>query len=231
MTRLRAIFLSIVLCFSVALASCQQDAIAGEAVVLAPEAQRPARESDGLKTALFAGGCFWGIEAIFSHVKGVRSAVSGYHGGTARGAKYSLVSSGLTDHAETVRVVYDPRQIRYDQLLRIFFSVGADPTLRNRQGPDVGPQYRTAIIPLSLEQERTARAYLAQMKRSGLWKRPIVARIEKYRRFYLAEAYHQDFAARHPRHRYIVRWDRPKIEALKRMFPQVYRARFLRDGE
>ena len=176
--------------------------------------------------AVLAGGCFWGIEAIFSHTRGVQSAVSGYHGGTAGQAKYSLVSSGVTDHAEAVRVVYDPSVIRYDQLLQILFSVGADPTLRNRQGPDRGAQYRAALVPLSSEQRTVARAYLRQMERSGVWDDPIVVPIENPRRFYEAEAYHQDFAEKNPDHGYIRRWDAPKVAALQRMFPRYFRASF-----
>jgi peptide-methionine (S)-S-oxide reductase len=194
----------------------------------APAARVVADEGPGLQTALFAGGCFWGIEAVFSHVRGVQSVVSGYHGGTVRAPGYEDVSSGRTGHAETVRVRYDPRVVRYDQLLRVFFSVGADPTLLNRQGPDVGTQYRSALIPLNEAQRRMAQAYLAQLGQSGLWQNPIVTRIEPYRTFYPAEAYHQDFAAENPLHGYIRRWDAPKIEALKRQFPQLYKSAFTR---
>ena len=194
----------------------------------APVAQVKAKES-GLKTAIFAGGCFWGVEAVFSHVKGVKSARSGYHGGTKRQADYKLVSSGVTDHVEAVKITYDPAQIRYDQLLRIFFSVVADPTLRNRQGPDRGAQYNAELVPLSAEQRRVARAYLAQMKASGVWDKPIVTGIVGAKSFYDAEDYHQNFALQNPRHGYIVRWDAPKVAALKEFYPAVYRASFLRD--
>ena len=210
-------------------AACQQPALAAESTVAAPKAKRQAREAEGLKTAIFAGGCFWGVEAVFSHVKGVRSAVSGYHGGTERQASYNLVSSGVTDHAEAVKVIYDPSVIRYDQLLRIFFSVVADPTQLNRQGPDTGTQYRSAIVPTSAEQNAVAKAYLAQLGAAKLWDRPIVTRIERAQGFYPAESYHQDFAAKNPRHAYIVRWDAPKVAALKRMYPGVYSASFRRD--
>lgn len=209
--------------------ACQQPAQAAEAVVAAPAAKRVAKEPAGLKTAVFAGGCFWGVEAVFSHTKGVTSAVSGYHGGTKRQASYKLVSSGVTDHAEAVRVTYDPKVIRYDQLLRIFFSVVADPTQLNRQGPDTGAHYRSALVPQSAEQAAVARAYLAQLKAAGLWDKPIVTRIEKAQTFYPAESYHQDFAAKNPRHGYIVRWDAPKVAALKRLYPGVYSASFKRD--
>ena len=210
-------------------AACQQPAHAGERVVRAPVAERKAAEGSGLKTAIFAGGCFWGVEAVFSHTKGVRSAVSGYHGGTERQADYKLVSAGLTNHVEAVRVVYDPKQIRYDQLLRIFFSVVADPTLKDRQGPDRGAHYNAEIIPLSDEQRTVATRYLAQMKASGLWNAPIVTSVVDARTFYAAEEYHQDFAAKNPRHGYIVRWDAPKVAALKSLYPSVYRAEFRRD--
>lgn len=209
-------------------ASCTGPA-AAENVVAAPAAKRQSAESSGLKTAIFAGGCFWGVEAVFSHTKGVTSAVSGYHGGTARSARYDVVSSGMTDHAEAVKVTYDPKRVRYDQLLQILFSVVADPTLKNRQGPDVGTQYRAAIVPTSAEQNAVAKAYLAQMKSSGVWKAPIVTGIERAQAFYPAETYHQDFAAKNPDHGYIRRWDAPKVAALKRLYPGFYRAGFQRD--
>lgn len=208
-------------------ASCTGPALAGS-VVAAPAAKRQATEG-GLRTAIFAGGCFWGVEAVFSHTKGVTSAVAGYHGGTARSAKYDLVSAGMTDHAEAVRVTYDPKIVRYDQLLRIFFSVIADPTLKNRQGPDVGPHYRAALVPLSAEQNAVAKAYLAQMKESGVWKAPIVTGIERAQAFYPAESYHQDFALKNPNHGYIRQWDAPKIAALQRLYPTHYRAAFQRN--
>jgi len=211
-------------------AACQQpvSAAPGEVSVLAPPARVEAREAPGSKTAIFAGGCFWGIEAIFSHVRGVTSAVSGFHGGKAATAHYDWVSSGNTGHAESVRVTYDPRQVRYDQLLQLFFSVGADPTLVNRQGPDVGTQYRSALVPLDSEQRRVATAYLDQLGRSGIWHAPIATRIEPYQRFYPAEDYHQDFAADNPNHGYIRRWDAPKVAALKRLFPSLYKPAFTR---
>ena len=209
-----------------AVGGCQQQAIAGEAPVAAPAPRRVASETPGLKTAIFAGGCFWGVEAVFSHMKGVTSAVSGYHGGTARSAKYDIVSSGVTDHAEAVKVTYDPRVVRYDQLLRVFFSVVADPTLKNRQGPDVGAHYRAALVPMSEEQRAVASAYLRQMAASGTWKMPIVTGIERAQAFYPAETYHQDFAQKNPRHPYITRWDAPKVRALKAMYPAHYKASF-----
>jgi len=209
------------------LAACQQPASA-ETALLAPAARIEAHEAPGLKTAIFAGGCFWGIEAVFSHLRGVKSAVTGYHGGSAATAQYERVSGGDTGHAESVKVTYDPSQIRYDQLLQVFFSVGADPTLVNRQGPDEGTQYRSALVPLSEDQRRVAAAYLRQLGASGLWHAPIATRIEPFKAFYRAEDYHQDFAAVNPNHGYILRWDAPKVAALKRLFPALYKAAFTR---
>ncbi len=204
--------------------ACTSPALA-ESVVATPAAKVVANEK-GLKTAIFAGGCFWGIEGVFSHLKGVTSAVSGYHGGAAATAKYDLIGSGDTGHAESVKVTYDPAVIRYDQLLQVFFAVGADPTQLNRQGPDRGTQYRTALVPVSAEQNKVAAAYLAQLKASGLWKKPIVARIERAQAFYPAEGYHQDFMSKNPNHGYIRAWDAPKVAGLKRLFPREYKAAF-----
>ena len=205
-------------------------ALALEEPVNAPAAKRIAREGAGLKTAIFAGGCFWGVEGVFSHVKGVKSAVSGFHGGSAATAKYNRIVQGGTAHAEAVRITYDPYVVRYDELLRIFFSVVADPTLKNRQGPDVGAHYRSALVPTSEEQRAVAEAYLAQMEASNVWSRPIVTKIENKRTFYRAEDDHQDFMAKNPTHGYIVRWDKPKVDALKVMFPRDFKASFLRDN-
>lgn len=199
-----------------------------ESAVLAPAAAVRAQEPAGKAVAIFAGGCFWGIEAVFSHLNGVKSAVSGYHGGTRASARYDIVSDGRTGHAEAVRVTYDPGVIRYDQLLRVFFSVGADPTQLNRQGPDAGTQYRSALVPLDAEQARVARAYLAQLGAARLWQGPIVTRIEPYRTFFPAEDHHQDFAATNPDHPYIRYWDAPKVAALRRLFPDLYKRAFTR---
>ncbi len=215
---------------SLALSACAGPAIAAEEPVNTPAATRIAKETKGLKTAIFAGGCFWGVEGVFSHVKGVTAAVSGFHGGSAATAQYDTITAGGTAHAESVKITYDPAVVRYDELLRIFFAVVADPTLKNRQGPDVGSHYRSALVPMNKEQVAVAQAYLAQLGKSGLWAKPIVTRIEPYKAFYPAEAYHQDFMAVNPRHGYIVRWDAPKVAALKAMFPNHYRASFLRDA-
>lgn len=209
-------------------ASCQQQALA-EGAVATPAAAVQAKEPAGRRTAVFAGGCFWGIESVFSHLNGVSSVVSGYHGGAKNTAIYDVVGNGRTGHAEAVRVTYDPAKIRYDQLLRVFFAVGADPTQLNYQGPDHGTQYRNALVPMNPEQARVAAAYLGQLKKSGLWKQPIVTTIESYKAFYPAEAYHQDFAANNPNHGYIKRWDAPKVANLKRMFPELYKAGFTRN--
>jgi peptide-methionine (S)-S-oxide reductase len=210
---------------AIALAACSA-AQAAEGAFNAPAATRVAHETKGLKTAIFSGGCFWGVEAVFSHVKGVTSAVSGYRGGRVANPSYEQVSTGSTGHAESVRVTYDPAVVRYDQLLRVFFSVVADPTLKNRQGPDEGTQYRAALVPLSPEQKAVAQAYLAQMRASGVWKQPIVTQVEAAGPFYPAEGYHQDFIKNNPTQGYIVRWDLPKVAALKNMFPTLYSPAF-----
>lgn len=208
--------------------ACQQPALA-ESVVATPAAAVQAKETSGKKVAVFAGGCFWGIEAVFSHLKGVTSVVSGYHGGARKDAFYDTVGNGRTGHAEAVRVTYDPAKIRYDQLLRVFFAVGANPTELNFQGPDHGTQYRNALVPLDKEQARVAAGYLGQLKRADLWKKPVVTTVEPYKAFYPAETYHQDFMINNPMHGYIRRWDAPKVAALKRMFPDLYKPVFTRN--
>lgn len=195
-----------------------------EGAINAPVAALVEPAAGHRETAIFAGGCFWGVEGVFSHVKGVFSATSGYAGGTAATANYETVSTGTTGHAESVKVVFDPTRVNYADLLRIYFSVIADPTQVNRQGPDTGPQYRSALFPLSASQEKVARAYIAQLSAAHLYARPIATRIESNRTFYPAEAHHQDFMARNPSYPYIVYNDRPKVEALKRMFPMSWKA-------
>jgi len=176
----------------------------------------------GSQSAVFAGGCFWGVEAVFRHVKGVKSAVSGYSGGSAAAAKYPLVSMGTTGHAESVEVVFDPAQVTYGELLRIFFSVAHDPTELNRQGPDVGTQYRSAIFFASDDQKRVADAYIAELNTAKAFPRPIVTEVTPLAKFYPAESYHQNYLALHPDQPYIVYNDLPKLAALKRQFPQRY---------
>ena len=173
---------------------------------------------------VLAGGCFWGVQGVFQHVNGVTNAVSGYAGGDKKTADYEIVSTGTTRHAESVQVTYDPRQISYGRLLQIFFSVAHDPTELNRQGPDTGTQYRSAIFPLSDEQAEVAKAYIAQLDQTHAFKKAIVTKIEPGRTFYPAEGYHQDFLVRNPTYPYIVINDLPKIEDLKRILPEVYRA-------
>jgi peptide-methionine (S)-S-oxide reductase len=182
-----------------------------------------AEASPRLEQAVLAGGCFWGMEAVFEHVKGVRDVVSGYAGGSARDANYAAVSSERTGHAEAVRITYDPAQISYGQLLRIFATVAHDPTQVNRQGPDVGPSYRSAIFPQNPAQRQAAAAFLARLRASGITGKPIATRIEGGA-FYPAEASHQDFMRRHPYHPYILVNDRPKLAALKRTYPQLWKA-------
>lgn len=186
-------------------------------VVDAPLAASPARQ-----TAVFAGGCFWGVELVFQHVKGVVSATSGYAGGTADSARYVVVSRGSTGHAEAVQVVYDPSKVSYGQLLKIFFAVAHDPTQLDRQGPDTGTQYRSAIFTTDDGQQRIARAYISQLDAARVYPHRIVTRVEALPAFYPAENYHQDFATRHPHHPYIYIHDRPKLEHLKQQFPEWY---------
>lgn len=206
-------------------AGCQPANATEEKVVLTPAAAVTAHET-GRQTAIFSGGCFWGVEGVFSHTKGVTSAISGYQGGSKADANYETVSTGKTGHAESVKVTYDPKVVRYDQLLRIFFSVIADPTQLNYQGPDHGTQYRSALVPLTPEQKKVAAAYLAQLKKSGVWGSTIVTRIEPYKGFYPAEAHHQDFMERNPNQGYITYWDVPKIQAMQKLFPSLYSPTF-----
>ncbi|NYF30934.1 peptide-methionine (S)-S-oxide reductase MsrA [Sphingopyxis sp. JAI108] len=195
-----------------------------ESVVKLPAATIDPAVKAQRATAVLAGGCFWGVEGVFSNVKGVISVESGYHGGSAATARYERTHDGKSGHAEAVRIVYDPSQVSYGTLLRILFSVVADPTLKNRQGPDVGSQYRAAIVPMDAVQRRVATAYMAQIGRGKYFAKPVVVPVETYRRFYRAEANHQDFMRRNPRNGYILRWDAPKLAALKRLYPDKVRA-------
>jgi peptide-methionine (S)-S-oxide reductase len=185
-------------------------------------AASPAAAQPKLETAVLAGGCFWGVEAVFERVKGVAAVVSGYAGGSRADATYERVSSERTRHAEAVKIVYDPRLVSYSDLLRIFFTVAHDPTQLNRQGPDVGPSYRSAIFPLDAEQRALAERTIARLNASKAHGRPVVTRIESGA-FYPAEPYHQDFMRKNPRHPYILAHDVPKVAALKRVFPASYR--------
>lgn len=195
---------------------------AAERAVPIPAAKLDVPRTPGPQVALLAGGCFWGMEAVFEHVRGVRSVTSGYAGGTAGTASYDQVSTERTGHAEVVRIVYDPAQISYATLLRIFFSVAHDPTQVNRQGPDTGPSYRSAIFPQSPEQRRVAAAYIAQLAAARAYPGRIATGLEAGR-FYPAETRHQDFWRKNPAHPYIVRWDRPKVAAFRAGFPTLAR--------
>ena len=174
-------------------------------------------------TAVFAGGCFWGVEAVFEHLKGVSSATSGYAGGSVPSPTYEQVSSGATGHAEAVLVVYDPAQISYDQLLQIFFTVAHDPTQLNRQGPDVGTQYRSAVFYRNTAQRQAAERYIAKIREARLYRDAIVTEVARLQAFHTAEAYHQDYLVRHPDQPYIVINDAPKLEHLRKQFPSLYR--------
>jgi peptide-methionine (S)-S-oxide reductase len=197
---------------------------AEEARVIPAPALDETTASAASEVAVFAGGCFWGVQGVFQHVKGVSSAVSGYAGGEPDTAHYDVVGTGTSGHAESVRVTFDPRQISYGRLLQIFFSVAHDPTLLNRQGPDTGTQYRSAVFPTSPDQARIAKAYIAQLDHAHVFGSPIVTKTDPARGFYPAEGYHQDFLTLNPTYPYIVINDLPKVEALKRLFPQSYRA-------
>jgi peptide-methionine (S)-S-oxide reductase len=183
----------------------------------------PAAATEASETAVLAGGCFWGVQAVFQHVKGVNQVLSGYSGGAKDTAEYENVSSGTTGHAESVQIKFDPRQISYGRILQIYFSVAHDPTELNRQGPDVGTQYRSAIFFADEAQQKVAQAYIAQLDKAGTFKNPIVTKLTKLTAFYPAEAYHQDYATLNPDNPYIYYNDLPKVENLKRLFPSVYR--------
>lgn len=206
-----------------ALALPMAPAQAREGIVIPAPAADAAVSGGGTQVAVLAGGCFWGIQGVFQHVEGVVSAVSGYAGGKSGTAHYDEVGSGDTGHAESVQITYDPSKISYGKLLQVFFSAAHDPTQINRQGPDVGTQYRTAIFPQNEEQGRIARAYIAQLDAAHVFAAPIATKVEPGQSFYRAEAYHQDYLTLHPTQPYIVFNDLPKIENLKRLFPDLYR--------
>jgi len=189
-----------------------------------PALDTPANPQATSEVAILAGGCFWGVQGVFQHVQGVTSAVSGYAGGAADTAHYEMVGTNTTGHAESVRITFDPRRISYGQMLQIYFSVAHNPTELNRQGPDVGSQYRSAIFPTNPQQMRIAEAYIVQLNQAHVFDGAIVTKIEPGRDFYPAEDYHQDFLTRNPNYPYIVVNDLPKIEALKRLLPDLYRA-------
>ncbi len=196
---------------------------AGKTPIPAAVADVQAAHAPGKETAVFAGGCFWGTQSVFERVKGVLDTTAGYAGGTEETATYDQVSSETTGHAESVRVVYDPSQITYGQLLRIFFSVAHDPTQLNRQGPDVGTSYRSAIFYTSEEQRKISQAYIAQLDAAKVFPKPIVTQVVPLKGFYDAESYHQDYALHNPGNPYILVCDRPKVEALKQQFPELFK--------
>lgn len=203
--------------------------LAGVLMGRSAEAQIPAfvpashgSPAKGVQTAVFAGGCFWGVDAVYKHVKGVSAVVSGYSGGGATTAQYEVVSTGTTGHAESVQITYDPAQISYSDLLRVFFSVAHDPTELNRQGPDVGSQYRSVIFYANADQKETAQAYIAQLNSARVFSAPIVTQVVPFEHFYPAEEYHQNYLARHPYQPYIVFNDQPKLHRLKEQFPALY---------
>jgi peptide-methionine (S)-S-oxide reductase len=198
---------------------------AASPAVPAAAVDAPLAKTQGQETAVVAGGCFWGIQAVFQHVKGVISATSGYSGGESKTAEYEVVSTGETGHAESVKIVYDPSQITYGQLLRIFFSVAHDPTQLNRQGPDEGTQYRSAIFYNSPEQKRIADAYIGQLGSAKVFSGRIVTQVVPLKGFFAAEDYHQNYAANHPNDLYIRYNDAPKVTHLQQQFPDMYRAK------
>jgi peptide-methionine (S)-S-oxide reductase len=195
---------------------------ADEAPHAVPAATVAETATVGVQTAVLSGGCFWGLQGVFEHVKGVKRVVAGYAGGTAGTAQYETVSGGNTGHAESVQIKYDPKQVSYSQLLRVYFSVATDPTELNRQGPDEGTQYRGNIWTVTPDQKRVADAYIAQLQASHTFRAPIVTRVDAYRGFYPAEGYHQDFLIKNPDYPYIVINDEPKIENLRKMLPELY---------
>jgi peptide-methionine (S)-S-oxide reductase len=198
--------------------------MAEKARVVPPPAAVATAPTASSEVAVLAGGCFWGVQGVYQHVKGVTSAVSGYAGGEKKTAEYEMVGGGGTGHAESVQVTFDPHVVSYGRLLQIFFSVAHDPTQLDRQGPDSGPQYRSAIFPRNAQQAELAKAYIAQLDQAHVFDRAIVTKIEPNRAFYPAEDYHQDFLARNPTHPYIRINDLPKIDELKRLFPDAYRS-------
>lgn len=206
-----------------AMVACSS-ATASATAIPDPTLDAPLASSKGEQTAVLAGGCFWGVEAVFEHVKGVSDVRSGYSGGSPATAQYQKVGTGETGHAESVRITYDPSQISYGQLLKVFFAVAHDPTELNRQGPDIGTQYRSAIFYSNEEQKRIAQAYIEQLNRAKVFARPIVTQVAALRSFNEAEGYHQDYLAQHPDEPYIVINDLPKVENLRKQLPGLYKA-------
>jgi peptide-methionine (S)-S-oxide reductase len=214
---------SAVLIVVLVLAAWSKTSAAGGLVFPDPIVDSPLATKKGSQTAVVAGGCFWGVQAVFQHVKGVKNATSGYSGGAVASPAYDQVSTGETGHAESVKITFDPAQISYGQLLKLFFSVVHDPTQLNRQGPDTGSQYRSAIFYAGDEQKRIAEAYISQLEQAKVFPRPIVTQVMPLKAFYDAEAYHQDYARFHPDDPYIANYDAPKLEQLREQFPDFYK--------
>jgi peptide-methionine (S)-S-oxide reductase len=221
MTRFSVRIFAMMLTLLAGAIACNAGSGAGAAVP-GPAADEAKATAPAKETAVIAGGCFWGIQAVFQHVKGVVSATSGYSGGSKQNAEYETVSTGETGHAESVQIVYDPSQITYGELLRVFFSVAHDPTELNRQGPDSGTQYRSVIFYGNDDQKKIAEAYIAQLDKAKVFPRPIVTQVVPLNAFYPAEAYHQNYATLHPNNPYIAFNDAPKVEHLRKEFPALY---------
>jgi peptide-methionine (S)-S-oxide reductase len=212
-----------ILVLAVTVAWNRADAAGASTVLPDPAVDSPLAAKSDKQTAVVAGGCFWGIQAVFQHVKGVKEVTSGYSGGEGATAEYELVGTGETGHAESVKITYDPAQISYGQLLKVFFSVAHDPTELNRQGPDIGSQYRSVIFYSSEEQRRIAKTYISQLEQAKSFSRAIVTQVVPLKAFYPAEAYHQNYATLHPDNPYIAINDAPKVEHLRQQFPDLYR--------
>jgi peptide-methionine (S)-S-oxide reductase len=217
---LRATTAALALLCSVAVVACNESSAA--VAIPGPAVDAPLAKAKGTQTAVLAGGCFWGIQAVFEHVKGVNAVTAGYSGGTANTAQYETVSTGTTGHAESVQIAYDPSQVSYGQILRVFFSVAHNPTELNRQGPDDGTQYRSSIFYANDEQKRIAQAYIDQLDQAKVFSRQIVTQVVALKAFYPAEAYHQDYAVHHPDEPYIRINDLPKVEHLRQQLPELY---------
>ncbi|HLJ91303.1 MAG TPA: peptide-methionine (S)-S-oxide reductase MsrA [Candidatus Angelobacter sp.] len=202
--------------------ACNTNTVNASGAIPDPALDEPKAKSQGQETAVLAGGCFWGVQAVFQHLKGVKKATSGYAGGSADTAQYEVVSTGTTGHAESVKVVYDPSQISYGQILKVYFSVAHDPTELNRQGPDEGTQYRSAIFFATDDQKRIAQAYISQLNQAKVFHGQIVTVVAPLKAFYPAEDYHQDYLALHPNNPYIVYNDLPKLDRLREQFPDMY---------
>jgi peptide-methionine (S)-S-oxide reductase len=219
----KTVVLAVIVALGASMAINRAAAAKNNSVLPNPVLDAPLSANSGEQTAVISGGCFWGIQAVFQHVKGVRSATSGYSGGASSTAEYEEVSTGLTGHAESVKITYDPAQISYGQLLKVFFSVAHDPTQLNRQGPDTGSQYRSMIFYADEEQRHIAEAYIAQLDQAKLFSHPIVTQVVPLKAFYAAENYHQNYATIHPDNPYIAAYDAPKVEHLRQQFPDLYK--------